>query len=204
MRDTKTRILDAAQRLIPALGAEKASLRRITEAAGVNVAAINYHFGSKNNLVSAVMVRMLNPLIKELESGLQAVMDAAGSDQPELEKILAAYLVPLVGFSRQHPDHEAMFARFLQSYDDGDVFHQSIQGLVGKITRFYGKCLVKALPELPARTVLSRFAFFRNMALGIMLGNCLMNESMTVLGIDMDREEMVDAMVVYGAAGFRG
>jgi AcrR family transcriptional regulator len=203
MRDTKTKILDVAERLIPSLGAEKASLRRITEAAGVNIAAINYHFGCKNNLIAAVMVRILNPLIEKLESGLQDVMDAAGRNKPELEAILAAYLVPLVEFSRQHPDHEAMFAQFFNSYDDGDLFRQSIQDLVGKITRFYGECLVKALPELPPRTVLSRLAFFRNMALGIMQGNCMMDESMTILGLNMGREAMVDAMVAYAAAGFR-
>ena len=204
MNDTKTKILDTAERLIMELGADKASLRKITEEAGVNLAAINYHFGSKNNLVSAIMVRILSPLMEELDKGLKAVMEEAGNKKPELEAIIRSYLVPLLRFSRQNPDHESMFARLFASYDDDDVFRHSIRDLVKKSTRFYGDCFIKALPELHKRTVFLRMAFFRNTSLGIMEGNCLMEESMTILGFDMDYDKMIDEMVEYGAAGFRG
>ena len=54
---TKSRILDAAERLFLEHGFEATSLRQLTAAAGVNLAAVNYHFGSKEELFQAVLTR---------------------------------------------------------------------------------------------------------------------------------------------------
>ena len=56
-QETKTRILDAAERLFAQDGIKATSLRAITEAAAANLAAVNYHFGSKEALVHAVYGR---------------------------------------------------------------------------------------------------------------------------------------------------
>jgi AcrR family transcriptional regulator len=204
VKDTKTKILDAAEKIIMELGAEKASLRKITQEAGVNIAAINYYFGSKNNLVSAIMARIISPLMEDLKAGLASVMATAGEGKPTIEAIIRAYLIPLLEFSRKHPDYENMFMQLFQSYDNEDGFRQSIRGLSGQVTNYYGECFIKALPELSQRTVLARMAFFRNTAIGVMEGNCLMEESLAVLGLEMEETEMTDAMVAFLAAGFRG
>ena len=60
--DTKQRILDVAERLFATRGFHATSLRAITRAAEVNLAAVNYHFGSKDALLEAVMLRRLGPL----------------------------------------------------------------------------------------------------------------------------------------------
>ena len=54
---TKARILDAAEALFMEHGFEATSCARITAAAGVNLAAVNYHFGSKEELFQAVLTR---------------------------------------------------------------------------------------------------------------------------------------------------
>ena len=59
---TKQRILDAAESLFMEHGFEATSLRSITAAAGVNLAAVNYHFGSKEELFQAVLTRRLDPM----------------------------------------------------------------------------------------------------------------------------------------------
>ena len=59
---TKARILDAAEALFMEHGFEATSLRLITAAAGVNLAAVNYHFGSKEELFQAVLTRRLDPM----------------------------------------------------------------------------------------------------------------------------------------------
>ena len=60
--DTVQRILDAAEVLFAQKGFAETSLRAITSRAGVNLAAVNYHFGSKEALVQAVFERYLTQL----------------------------------------------------------------------------------------------------------------------------------------------
>src|SRR5213595_1121734 len=62
---TKDRILDAAESLFMEHGFEATSLRSITAAADVNLAAVNYHFGSKEELFQAVLTRRLDPMNQE-------------------------------------------------------------------------------------------------------------------------------------------
>lgn len=55
--DTKLKIMEAARNLFAAQGFEGTSIRDIAGAAGVNVASVNYHFSSKDNLILEVMRR---------------------------------------------------------------------------------------------------------------------------------------------------
>ena len=68
--DTVKRILDAAEQLFAEKGFAETSLRLITSKAGVNLAAVNYHFGSKKSLIQAVFVRFLDPFVSSLEREL--------------------------------------------------------------------------------------------------------------------------------------
>jgi len=65
--DTVDRILDAAEELFAERGFSETSLRMITSKAKVNLAAVNYHFGSKNALIHAVFARFLTPFSATLE-----------------------------------------------------------------------------------------------------------------------------------------
>src|ERR1700679_4226471 len=89
--DTKTRILDAAEKLFGEKGFDATSLRDITTEAEVNLAAVNYHFQSKDTLIDAVISRRVEPVN---QSRLQ-MLEEAGSD-PTVEQILIAFLSPIV------------------------------------------------------------------------------------------------------------
>ncbi len=75
--DTKTRIMDAAEQLFARDGFHSTSLRGLTELANVNLAAVNYHFGSKEGLLQAVFARRLLPLNK-LRQQTNAFRQGAG------------------------------------------------------------------------------------------------------------------------------
>lgn len=201
--DTKTKILDAAEKLIIQLGPDKASLRKITEEAGVNVAAINYHFGSKNNMVSAIMARILNPISDELREGLEKIVADALPGLPSLEDILRCHLVPLLNFSINHPDYQDMFSLLHSSFDDKNIFKNQIKQITQKTTQYYGECLVRIFPNTPQQRVFKKLAIFKNMATGIMYGDCIMEESLDVLGLDGNRETLMEEMIKFAAAGFR-
>lgn len=89
--DTKTRILDTAERLFGLQGFESTSLRDITAEAQVNLAAVNYHFQSKDSLMDSLIARRVEPVNqRRLE-----MLDAAGPE-PTLEQILTALLQPVL------------------------------------------------------------------------------------------------------------
>lgn len=60
--DTKARILDTAERLFAEQGYAETSMRCITSGAGVNLASVNYHFGSKEALLLEVIARRIGPV----------------------------------------------------------------------------------------------------------------------------------------------
>src|SRR5258706_5167560 len=101
--DTKTRILDAAEQLFMEHGFEATSMRQLTSAAGVNLAAVNYHFGSKEELFQAVLTRRLDPMNQERIELLQKVEREAGGKPLSCENVLFAMLIPALRPSRDQP-----------------------------------------------------------------------------------------------------
>ncbi|MBK8325148.1 MAG: helix-turn-helix transcriptional regulator [Betaproteobacteria bacterium] len=98
-QDTKTRILDAAETLFMEHGFEATSLRQLTGAAGVNLAAVNYHFGTKEELFQAVLTRRLDPMNQERIDLLERYRREAGArplscEKPPAPHAAGAHLAP--------------------------------------------------------------------------------------------------------------
>lgn len=104
---TKERIMDAAQELFGRHGLEGTSLRAVTNAAGANLAAVNYHFGSKEELFRAVVWRVMGPVAEEHRRRME---EMAGSS-PSVEELLDAFLGPFVRLISGQPDRS--LARFV-------------------------------------------------------------------------------------------
>ncbi len=94
---TKDRILGAAEELFAQFGFAGTSLRQVTSRADVNIAAVNYHFGSKENLVNEVFRRRMD----EMSAQRLAQLKAATQRYPgELEPALAAFVEPALALSQ--------------------------------------------------------------------------------------------------------
>lgn len=91
---TRERLMDAAEVVIGDVGVEAASLRSINVAAGCNIAAIHYHFGSKEALVKATLARRMN-LLGEHRHRL---FDELDDDNPALRDVAHAAISPFVEF----------------------------------------------------------------------------------------------------------
>lgn len=91
---TRQRILGAAEELFAERGFAGASLRQVTAAANVNLAAVNYHFGSKENLIEEVFRRRLDELSRRRMERLAGV----GTDAT-LESLLDAFITPALELS---------------------------------------------------------------------------------------------------------
>ena len=93
---TSDRIIDAAEELFAQNGFHHTSLRAITGMAEVNLAAVNYHFGSKDALLQAVFNRHIKPLNKVREEKLRQVRDQAmaNGQPPAIRDIMVAFIAP--------------------------------------------------------------------------------------------------------------
>jgi AcrR family transcriptional regulator len=93
---TKDRILDAAELQFAENGYDGTSLRSITTAAEVNLAAVHYHFGSKVQLFQALFERRVGPINEERLARLQSLEDASAAGGPSLEAVLEVFFAPVV------------------------------------------------------------------------------------------------------------
>src|SRR5579864_6509541 len=123
MTNTKTRILDTAERLFAAHGFEAASLRAITAEAGVNLAAVNYHFRSKEILIEAVITRRLGPInrrrLEMMEAFFAPVFEAHPHEMGSFLPLMGRMLMVPEQFQRQIFDKHfaAIVRRFEAALD---------------------------------------------------------------------------------------
>src|SRR5580700_2530749 len=137
--DTKSRILDVAENLFGNQGFEAASLRDITAKAQVNLAAVNYHFQSKDSLIDAVIERRIAPVNRRrLE-----MRDAAGPN-PTVEQVAEAFIARVI--ERDPSPIMALMGRILSTPDQfiTRVFKKHLVVVADRFTEAMGK----ALPEL--------------------------------------------------------
>lgn len=156
--DTRTDLLDAAERLFAQDGVHRASLRAITQEAGANLAAVNYHFGSKEALVREVLARRLTPL-NQRRLALLDRLEATNSN-PGVEQIVRAFVVPTLEMVQRERGGHA-FARFVcRTFSEPDqAFRDIVLEQFGDIIARFTSAFTKALPELPREEFFWRFHF---------------------------------------------
>ncbi|MBM7127852.1 TetR/AcrR family transcriptional regulator [Dyella flava] len=142
---TKERILTAAEALFAQRGFEGASLRQLTAAAGVNLAAVNYHFGSKDNLVEEVFKRRLDQLNARRMAALKQV---AGQPGTTLEDVLSAFIRPALDLS--HDGGGGLFMRVLARAfaDHDDSLRKFLSENYGHVMRQFTAEFARLLPNL--------------------------------------------------------
>lgn len=113
MSMTQERILDAAESLFAQQGVSATSLRSITTRAGVNTAAIHYHFGSKQALVSAILTRRIAPLSQERIKRLEQLEIRYHDEAIPAELLVEAFVVPLATAGSELHDEMARLGSLL-------------------------------------------------------------------------------------------
>ncbi|QIZ76345.1 TetR/AcrR family transcriptional regulator [Ferrimonas lipolytica] len=107
---TKDRILNAAERLFAERGFSETSLRLITSKAEVNLASVNYHFGSKKELIQAVLARYLDHSMPAMHKELEAL---AKRPTLELQDVFEAMVTPLMSVNQVRQNGTAIFLQLL-------------------------------------------------------------------------------------------
>lgn len=159
---TKDRILDAAELLFADQGFEGTSMREITTEAGVNLAAVNYHFGSKERLLEAVVRRITDPVNEEqlrLLDELEAEKGGAGGG-PSVEELVEVQVSPLVELLKRDEERGQVVSRLVARIlaDTGGRFQKAaLTGTAEEVEERYFRSFSRALPHLSLEELRWRF-----------------------------------------------
>ena len=194
-------ILDAAEKLFSEKGVDGVSLRSLTAAAGVNIAAAHYHFGSKEEVTKAVFARRIRPVNLE-RIGLLDRCQAHG--QPSVEELLTALFGPALRLARE-PERGNDFMRLCARFysEPAEYLESTFREEFSEVLSRFHEAFQRALPELPVDEVGRRLHF----AIGVLV-HTLLNPARTCtwklgpVACDNDNATL-EAMVGFVAAGMR-
>src|SRR5581483_5299053 len=113
MIDTKQKILDAAERLIGDQGYAATSLRQIIADAGVNLASVHYHFGSKEELLDELVRRKAVPVNEERLALLARYVEEFHGGPVPIEKVLDAFFTPMAEKANRNPQFVRVMGRII-------------------------------------------------------------------------------------------
>jgi len=205
--DTKTKILDAAEHLFARGGYHATSLRGITTAAEVNLAAVNYHFGSKEALLEAVIVRRLTPLNEVRRDRLEVLLQAAESagKEPACREVLRTFVEPTLRLRQQGSETEAFVALIGRTLAEPRGIAMVIfMRHMGPLIQRLFQALSLSLPNLSPRDVFWRMHFAMGALSHVM--RCHERHAMVPEGIHVDLpvEELIETFLDFTVAGMEG
>ncbi len=202
--DTRQRILDAAESLIAERGFRNVSLREVTGCAGVNLAAVNYHFGSREGLISEVLARVIKP-INEQRLRLLDQAEAAHEGPVPIEEILEALHRPVVDQMKQSPHETPVYLRLAGRCLAESTEHPQ-EPLVELFREMIGRFMAAANASLP--TVDPKSLFWRmHLAFGTMIFALTHEDRLPLFSEGLieatDPEETLRRLIEFTAAGLR-
>lgn len=207
MKDTKHKILRAAERLFARQGFSATSIRTITSQAKVNLAAMHYYFGSKDQLIAELFARRLAPLNQERLVRLDACEAEAENEPPPLEKVLEAFVAPPLLLSRDPRRGGVLFMRLLgRAFSEPqekirDILYHQFTEVANRFISVLGR----VLPHLSREELFWRFHFM----IGSMAHTMQMMTDTQKLGevaqvkVTFDVEKVIQQFIPFLAEGFR-
>ncbi len=199
---TKNKILDAAEKLFADKGFNGTSLREITSQAEVNLAAVNYHFGSKKELIKAVMSRYMNELSPRLESALITICNE--EKQPTLVEVFSAFVEPLLALNQFKENGTSNFLQLLgRGYTDSQGFLRwFLTTRYPVVIDSFITAVHKAYPELSTEEMFWRLHFTMGTIVFTMSSSdALMDIAKNDFNKNIDIAGVIKQVIPYVAAG---
>ena len=192
--DTKQKILDSAEQYFAEVGYYATSLRNITATAGVNLAAVNYHFGSKEALMEAVILRRLRPLNELRSSRLETVLQSAeqAGKEPLCRDVLRSFIEPTLHLRQQGSATENFIALIGRALADPQgqamkIFAREMQPLMQRLFH----ALSRSLPRLTQQQLFWKVHF----AIGSLSHVMRCSEKHAMVPADVNIDLPIDELV---------
>jgi AcrR family transcriptional regulator len=197
---TKDRILAAAEELFAQHGFAGTTLRQVTGRADVNIAAVNYHFGSKENLVNEVFRRRMDEMTRQRLARLKtAVREHPG----ELDPVLAAFVEPALEMAQDRHGGGSFIRVIARAYaEKNDGLRRFLSERYGHVLREFAKAIAACLPELGKEQLYWRLDFLSGALTYAMADFGLIKRPASVPEA-VHRERAARELIRFATAGLR-
>lgn len=202
---TKQRLLEAAAELFAEHGFDKVAVRDITEKAGANVAGVNYHFGSREGLVNAVIEGTVNPINEERLARLDAIERKVGKQPPPLEEVVDAFVRPfLTQIRRSELSEKVAFRLIGRMLGEGMVeMPETLQAQMSEVVVRFLKAMSKSLPGVPDDDLVWRVHFMAGGMIHAMAHGDVLQQITRGAAATPSLEQTVSRFVRFAVAGLR-
>ena len=197
---TRQRILGAAEELFAERGFAAASLRQVTAAARVNLAAVNYHFGSKNNLIEEVFRRRLDELSRRR---LERLAELAKSRAMTLETLLDAFITPALELSLDREGGSVFMRVLARAFaEHNSNLRKFLSDNYGYVLKDFAAAFAQLLPQLDKEELYWRLDIAVG-ALTYAMADFGMIQRRSGESERAHREQMARHLIRFTAAGLR-
>ncbi len=197
---TKDRILHAAEDLFAQQGFASTSLRQVTSRADVNIAAVNYHFGSKDNLINEVFRRRMDDMSAHR---IAALHKALAAEPGQLEPILAAFVEPALALAQDRHGGTAFIRVIARAYaESNDSLRKFLSDQYGHVLREFAKAIAPCVPALSKEDLYWRLDFLSGALTYAMADFGLIKRPANVPE-STHRQRAAKALIRFAAAGFQ-
>lgn len=186
-------LLDVAERLFAERGVAETSVRAITSEAKANVAAVNYYFGSKEELYQAVINRRLEPLVAERVRLLDVCEQDNASGGPTVEQLMYALVSPSINLCFAHPYFTLLAGRLRVDNDEG--LWNDYRSRQKFLQDRFASLFAAALPHLSVKEV--------ELRLGFVLGALLHIWTLAPLPAEQSQEDLLNSFLTFYISAFR-
>jgi len=199
--NTKERILDSAEYLFANKGLRDTSVRDITTQADVHLAAVNYHFQSKDGLVKAVMQRRIAPLNRQRLELLEEFEQQFGRDSVPIEDALYALLSPGIKMCFEKP-HFLKIAGQIVSHPDEEICVILASHFEDVFSRFKDVFVI-SLPHVSEEELMWRIHFLIGSMIHTWTNHSWLERYSSGFCEPREQEEVINRLIAFCAAGLK-
>ncbi len=197
--DTKERILDAAERSFADCGFKTTSMRDITAAAGVNLSSVNYHFGSKNALLEALLDRRFTPINQRRIERLSQIETSGNHGEVQVEQIIRALVSPPFEMLAEWGNGGRNFLRLAgRLYSETDEVRAAVFKKQEPVITRFTTALEHALPALELNEVRLRILFVVGSMAQTMIWGESVGPQQKIIG---SPDSLIESLVQFATAG---
>jgi len=208
LSSTKEKILDAAEELFADHGFTETSLRMITAKAEVNLASVNYHFGSKKTLIQAVFDRFMQHFTQDLSVEMERLEQSSADKSNGALKVidvLTTLITPINKLNQLRPDGAGVFMNLLgRAYAEtqGHIRRFAMENYADVLKRFT-QLLQVTSPNILPSTMFWRLHFMLGSFIFTLAGHKALQEiSESDFNQQVTIEEIIKQLVPFMSAAF--